>query len=59
VVSLVVTEYAVFRFVDGRMVLEELAPGVTEADVREITEAEYETSPDLCVMKGCEEEKQN
>jgi 3-oxoacid CoA-transferase subunit B/acetate CoA/acetoacetate CoA-transferase beta subunit len=59
VVSLVVTEYAVFRFVDGRMVLEELAPGVTEADVREITEAEYVTSPDLCDMKGCEEEKQN
>jgi 3-oxoacid CoA-transferase subunit B/acetate CoA/acetoacetate CoA-transferase beta subunit len=59
VVSLVVTEYAVFRFVDGQMVLEELAPGITEEDIREITEAEYVTSPDLGVMQGCEEEQQD
>ncbi|MFP4482314.1 MAG: 3-oxoacid CoA-transferase subunit B [Thermovirgaceae bacterium] len=59
VVSLVVTEYAVFRFVEGRMVLEELAPGVSEEDLKEVTEAEYVTSPDLCVMQGCEEEEQD
>ncbi len=59
VVSLVVTEYAVFRFVEGKMVLEELAPGVKEEDLKEVTDAEYVTSPDLCVMQGCEEEKQH
>lgn len=59
VVSLVVTEYAAFRFVDGRMVLEEMAPGVTEEDLREATESEYVTSPDLAVMQGCEEEEQD
>jgi len=59
VVSLVVTEYALFRFTGGKMVLEEIAPGVTEEDLREVTGAEYVTSPDLCVMKGCEEEEQD
>jgi 3-oxoacid CoA-transferase subunit B/acetate CoA/acetoacetate CoA-transferase beta subunit len=57
VVSLVVTEYALFRFVDGKMVLEEIAPEITEKELREITEAEYITNPDLRIMKGCEVEQ--
>lgn len=46
VVDMVVTELAVFS-IDrslGRMTLVELAPGVTEEEVREKTEAEYETA---------------
>jgi 3-oxoacid CoA-transferase subunit B len=46
VVDLVVTELAVFS-IDralGRATLIELAPGVTEEDVREKTEADYETA---------------
>ncbi|MBC9206270.1 CoA transferase subunit B [Roseomonas aerophila] len=46
VVDLVVTELAVFS-IDralGRATLIELAPGVTEEEVREKTEAEYETA---------------
>lgn len=57
VVSLVVTEYALFRFVDGQMVLEEIAPGVTEEDLKGVTEAEYVTSSNLSIMKGCDEEQ--
>ena len=57
VVSLVVTEYALFRFTDGKMVLEEIAPGVSEKDLKEVTEAEYVTSPDLRVMRGSEEKQ--
>ena len=45
VVDLVVTELAVFAIdrVAGRMTLVELAPGVTEAEIRDKTEADYET----------------
>ncbi|EHL95551.1 3-oxoacid CoA-transferase, B subunit [Acetobacteraceae bacterium AT-5844] len=46
VVDMVVTELAVFT-IDralGRMTLVELAPGVTEEEVREKTEAAYETA---------------
>jgi 3-oxoacid CoA-transferase subunit B len=45
VVDMVVTELAVFSIdrTAGRMTLVELAPGVTEAEIREKTEAEYET----------------
>jgi 3-oxoacid CoA-transferase subunit B/acetate CoA/acetoacetate CoA-transferase beta subunit len=57
VVSLVVTEYALFRFTDGKMVLEEIAPDVSERDLKEVTEAEYVTSPDLRIMQGAEEEQ--
>ncbi|MBE9606125.1 CoA transferase subunit B [Acetobacteraceae bacterium H6797] len=43
VVDMVITELAVFTIdrVKGGMVLVELAPGVTEAEVREKTEADY------------------
>jgi 3-oxoacid CoA-transferase subunit B len=46
VVDMVVTELAVFT-IDralGRMTLVELAPGVTEEEVRQKTEADYETA---------------
>lgn len=57
VVSMVVTEYAVFRFTGGRMILSELAPGIDLEDIREATEAEFEVSPDLSEMLGCEKEQ--
>ncbi len=54
VVSMVVTEYAVFKMIDGKMVLTETAPGVTTADIAGITEAAYTESPRLAPMKGTE-----
>ncbi|WP_027480595.1 3-oxoacid CoA-transferase subunit B [Deinococcus pimensis] len=42
VVDAVVTELAVFRVVEGRLVLVELQPGVTLAEVREKTGAAFE-----------------
>lgn len=56
VVSMVVTEFAVMRFEEKRLVLCELAPGVTVEDLREITGAEFEVSEGLIPMKGCENE---
>jgi 3-oxoacid CoA-transferase subunit B len=49
VVDMVITDLAVFSIdrTGGGMVLLELAPGVTEADVRAATEAAYTVSPDL------------
>lgn len=44
-VGTIVTELAVFRFVDGRLVLTETAPGVSLDDVRARTEADYAVSP--------------
>ena len=50
-VSAIATELAWFRFVDGRLVLAEIAPGVTLEEVRARTEAEYIVSPDCCEMR--------
>jgi 3-oxoacid CoA-transferase B subunit len=47
VVKTIITEYAVFRIIDGKMVLEELAEGMTEAQLKDITPAEYSVSPSL------------
>ncbi len=52
VVSMVVTEFAVFRMSGGRMVLEEIAPEVSAADIREATGAEYDESPELGPFRG-------
>ena len=47
----IVTELAVFRFIDGQLVLAEIAPGVTLEDIRARTEAEFVVSPQCCEMK--------
>ncbi|MDL2263600.1 3-oxoacid CoA-transferase subunit B [Synergistaceae bacterium OttesenSCG-928-I11] len=54
VVSMIFTEFAVFRFDDGKLVLIEIAPEVTLEQIKEHTEAEFEVAPDLGVMKGME-----
>lgn len=41
VVDVLITELAVFRFVDRRMTLVKLMPGVSESQVAAATEAEY------------------
>lgn len=45
--SLLITEHAVFRFIDGKMVLEELGQGMTLEKLKEITPAKYMVSPSL------------
>jgi acetate CoA/acetoacetate CoA-transferase beta subunit len=50
-VSAIATELAFFRFIDGRLVLTEMAPGVTLEDIRARTEAEFVVSPQCCAMK--------
>jgi 3-oxoacid CoA-transferase subunit B/acetate CoA/acetoacetate CoA-transferase beta subunit len=52
VVSVVVTEFCVIRKVNGKMVLCEIAPEVTEEELRANTTMEYDVSPDLCPMRG-------
>ncbi|MEA4953460.1 MAG: 3-oxoacid CoA-transferase subunit B [Aminobacteriaceae bacterium] len=54
VVSVVVTEFCVIRKVNGKMVLCEIAPEVTEEELRANTTMEYDVSPDLCPMRGIE-----
>lgn len=48
-VDMIVTELAVFKYLP-ELTLVELAPGVTEAQVKEVTTAEYKVSPDLKTM---------
>ncbi len=50
-VSAIITELAVFRFIDGKLVLTETAPGVTLDDIRARTEAEFVVSPECCEME--------
>ena len=49
-VDVVVTEYALFRFHDGRMTLEEIAPEITLEELRNVTTAAYVVSPELKPM---------
>ncbi|MEA3508247.1 MAG: CoA-transferase, partial [Synergistota bacterium] len=56
VVSMVVTEFAVFRFPGGAMELAENAPGVTVEDIQSGTEAEFTVASNFMEMQGCEEE---
>lgn len=48
--DMVVTEYAVFVFEDGRLVLKEIAPEITVDELRGITDAEFDVSADLHPM---------
>ncbi|MTI18026.1 CoA transferase subunit B [Rhodobacteraceae bacterium RKSG542] len=50
-VSVLVTELALFEFVNGAMVLKELAPGVDLATVQERTEADFQVAFDLKTME--------
>ena len=54
VVSMIVTEFAVFSIKDGKMTLLEVAPEVTKEDIRANTEADYEEAPEVKVMQGVE-----
>ena len=52
VVDVLVTEFAVFSWGAEGLMLQELAPEVTVADVRAKTMAEFLVSPQLQAMKG-------
>lgn len=47
VVRLLITELAVFRFENGKMILEEISEEITEQELKEITPAEYIVSRNL------------
>lgn len=57
VVSMIVTEFAVFSLENNRMTLLEIAPEVTLEDIRENTEAEFLVADPLKIMQGVEGEK--
>jgi len=46
-VDMIITDLAVFEFENGKLVLKELAPEVTETEVREKTRASFETDSNL------------
>lgn len=46
-VDVVVTEYALFRFREGKLVLEEIAPEITLEELKSVTTAEYTVSDTL------------
>jgi 3-oxoacid CoA-transferase B subunit len=48
--DMVVTEYAVFVFEGGRLLLREIAPEITEGELRGITDAEFDVSADLHLL---------
>lgn len=50
-VDMIITELAVFRVLADGMVLEELAPGITLANVEQHTAAKYSVSPQIREMK--------
>jgi acetate CoA/acetoacetate CoA-transferase beta subunit len=50
-VNTIITELAVFRFVDGTLVLTETAPEVAVDDIRAKTKAEFTVSPDCREMR--------
>ena len=52
VVSLIVTELGVIRVSPAGLVLEEVAPGITAADVQARTEAKLIVSDNLSTMRG-------
>lgn len=50
-ISMIVTELAVFRFINGVLTLTETGPGVTLEEIRSKTEAEFVVAPDCHEMK--------
>lgn len=54
-VDAVVTEWALFRNQNGRLVLEELAPDISLEELKGITAAQFEVSPNLKAMPVPEE----
>ncbi|MCE5192986.1 MAG: 3-oxoacid CoA-transferase subunit B [Candidatus Cryosericum sp.] len=49
--DMVITEYAVFTFDSGRLVLRELSPEITVEELRTITEADFELSQGAALHK--------
>lgn len=49
-VDVVVTEYGLFRFIEGKLFLEKIAPEISIEQLREITEADFEISGTLKYM---------
>jgi 3-oxoacid CoA-transferase B subunit len=52
-VDLVVTELGVFRFAEGRLMLEEIAPEVSVEELRVLTEARFTVSENLKTIAVC------
>ncbi len=50
-VDKIITDLAVFDIIDGKLILIEVAPGVSEEYIRERTEADYTVSDNLKEMK--------
>ena len=50
-VDVVVTEFGLFRFKDGDLYLEEIAPEISLEELIEVTEAKFKVSENLCKMK--------
>lgn len=47
----IVTEHAFFSIVDKSLVLNEISPEINLEELRNITDADFLVSPELCVMK--------
>lgn len=54
VVHMIVTEFAVFGMIDGKLTLQEIAPEVTLEQIRENTEADFVIAEPLGKYKGIE-----
>lgn len=50
-VDMIVTEYAVFAYPNGKMTLLEIAPDISMEDLRSITEADFAVSTELKIMQ--------
>ena len=51
-VDWVVTDLAMFHWVDGKVVLEAVAPGFTVEDIKALTEVEFTVAPELTTMEA-------
>jgi acetate CoA/acetoacetate CoA-transferase beta subunit len=51
-VHMLVTELAVFRFIDGKMWLTEIAEGCDITALREKTDAQFAVATDLVILRG-------